>query len=135
MRRGAFDLKEDQVCYNSLLKRLMTELIADEALEASKRTLNITDDAQTARNAAKQLREIKKLEAIERSVQRQADPQYFERILEQNRKPEPIADISSEPDTDGTEVTLDAEKSSSENFDPFRPSYANKEKKNKIFVR
>jgi hypothetical protein len=134
LRRGAFDLKEDQVCHNSLLKRLMSELIADEALETSKRTLSVTDDAQFARDTAKQLREIKKQEAIERSVRRQADPQYFDRIVGQNRKPEPIADTPTESGVDCEEVPLNAE-TSNEKFDPFRPTYANKEKKNKIFVR
>lgn len=113
---------------------MISELIADEALETSKRTLSITDNAQSARDAAKELREIKKREAIERSIQRQADPQYFERIVVQNKKPEPIVDTPSESDVDCTEVPLSAE-ISNEKFDPFRPNYASKEKKNKIFVR
>lgn len=134
MRRGAFDLKEDQVCHNNLLKRLMSELIADEALETTKRTLSVTDDAQIARDTAKQLREMKKQEAIERSARRQADPLYFERIVVQNKKPEPIIDTATESDVDCTEDPL-SDEVSNEKFDPFRPNYANKEKKNKIFVR
>jgi hypothetical protein len=113
---------------------LISELIADEGLETSKRTLSVTDDAQAARDTAKQLREMKKLEAIERSARRQADPEYFERIVGQNKKPEPMADIPTESDVDCTEIPLSAGMSN-EKFDPFRPNYANKEKKNKIFVR
>ena len=140
VRRGAFDLDEDQVCHNSLLKRLMTELCADEALQQSTRSIACTDDAQSVRDALKQERDMRKNEAIERSLQRQADPRYFERILEQNKKPEllaisPVEDNGDIRDTEfntdddatfGEQIALDA--------DPFRSSYS-KRGKNKIFVR
>lgn len=136
MRRGAFDLEEDAVCFNSLLKRLMTELMADEALGDSKRSVVCTDDAQTARDAAKLAREEKKREAIERSRQRQSDPLYFEKISDQNKKPE----ISDDPEADnklGSEDPAQDEEEEGEekggSFDPFRPSYT--KGKNKIFVR
>ena len=140
MRRGAFDLDEDQVCHNSLLKRLMTELCADESLQQSTRSITCTDDAQCVRDALKQERDMRKNEAIERSLRRQADPRYFERILEQNKKPEQsaISPLGDNGNIGDTELDADDEAISDKQIaldsDPFRPSYS-KRGKNKISVR
>ena len=70
---------------------------------------------------AKRLRELRKREAIERSQSRQANPEYFAKILADNRPPEPkdstkesldLNDESSEVDTGCLE--------NEENFDPFK---------------
>ena len=83
---------------------------------------------------------MRKNEAIERSLQRQADPRYFERILEQNKKPEQLAisPVENNGDICGTELNSDDDatigKQIALDADPFRSSYS-KRGKNKISVR
>ena len=122
-------MPEESVCYNSLLKRLVSVLIIDEALADEKRSVACSDDAQPLRDVARLAREEKKKEAIERSRQRQADPLYFGRILEQNKRTEQVEVSSVEEDDAGTDEAVIESIG-----DPFRPSYASKGK-NKIFVR
>jgi uncharacterized protein YdiU (UPF0061 family) len=84
VRRGAFDLDEDKVNFKAMLQRLMTELVAEESREAELKT-KAADEAVAAKfEAAKQERERKKQEALERSRQRQADPEYFKKRTEEN---------------------------------------------------
>ena len=138
MRRGAFDLEEGAVCYNSLLKRLIKELIIDEDVVNSKRSSGVSEDAQIARDLSKQAREEKKREAIERSKQRQSDPLYFERIYENNKKyviesTDSTNDGSAVPD-ESEAADDDTEKCSKEPFDPFRPSYGEKYQRSRVHV-
>lgn len=137
LRRNAFDLDEETVNYNSLLKRLISELIIDEGAEDSKRMTSCTDDAHAAREEAKKAREEKKKEAIERSRLRQANPQYFEQIVAQNVKNVDSANNIDEvvdPDKDDTKPNTD-EIIDERTVNPFRPSYAKDDKRNKVFVR
>ena len=128
------------MCYNSLLKRLMSEILKDETLQQSDRSIACSDNAQSIRDAAKQARDEKKKEAIERSLQRQADPGYFDRISEQNKKPDKFGALSegnicnvfdAEADIDMGTIS---DKQSASDADPFRTSYSNRGK-NKIAVR
>ena len=138
VRRGAFDLDENAVCYSSLLKRLMRELVIDENVINSKRSSGVSEDAQIARDLSKQVRDEKKREAIERSKQRQSDPLYFERINEQNKKHV----IEATDSTNDTSAVLDeietfdddTEKGSKEPFDPFRPTYSEKYQRSRVHV-
>jgi hypothetical protein len=137
IRRNAFDLDEETVNYNSLLKRLISELIIDEGAVDSKRMTTCTDGAHVAREEAKQAREVKKKEAIERSRLRQANPQYFEEMVAQNIKNVDSANDINEvvdPDEDETKSNID-EITDEHDVNPFRPSYAKDGKRNKIFVR
>ena len=138
MRRGAFDLDESAVCYNSLLKRLMKELVIDENVVTSKRSIGVSEDAQIARDLSKLVRDERKREAIERSKQRQSDPLYFERINEQNKKhvieaTDSTNDASAVPDVMET-VDDDTGNSSKEPFDPFRPTYSDKYQRSRVHV-
>ena len=78
VRREALDIPDDQINHNSLLKRLIEELVKDEAKMTEERTETAVDVAQQERDAAKVLREQRKKEAMERSKARQAQRGYFD---------------------------------------------------------
>jgi hypothetical protein len=67
-----------------MLQRLMVELVADESREAEMKTKAADEAVAVKLEAAKQDRERKKQEALERSKQRQADPEYFKKRAEEN---------------------------------------------------
>lgn len=118
----------------------MVELVKDTAVEDSKRSTDVIDKANSARDLAKSIREEKKREAIERSQRRQADPEYFERILTQNTmsvQPTtgPVQDDTSREDIQQDCDEGDDDQNEDSVFDPFRPAYAGKERRNKISVR
>jgi hypothetical protein len=118
----------------------MVELIKDTVAEDSKRSTDVIDKANSARDLAKSVREEKKREAIERSQRRQADPEYFERILTQNTlsvqsTTGPVQDDTSQKEIEQDCDEIDNDQHKDRIFDPFRPAYAGKEKRNKISVR
>ena len=83
----------------------------------------------------------KKREALERSKQRQTDPEYFNRIAELNKKPEKevidTTDTShkvSEEEEESGNTNVDENQSNPVAYDPFRP-HASRNQKSKIFVR
>lgn len=131
-RRNAFDLDENKVNFKSLLQRLMVELVKDEAQKDAEKIESTTMAATAARDAAKAERERKKAEALERSRQRQANPDYFAKKGEANVEGAVLREKSREEASVATEVeeeTVDEPV----NDDPFR-TYTSKSK-NKIFVR
>lgn len=84
VRREALDIPEEQINHNTMLKRLIEELVKDEAKVTEERTEVVVDTAQQERDAAKALREKRKQEAIERSKARQAQKGYFSGKQEAN---------------------------------------------------
>ena len=116
------------------------ELVADENKVAEQTTAEIECKAAAAREEAKSIREEKKREALERSKQRQQDPEYFKRISELNKKPEKEEAVVTEStsvataEEDETNVDADENASKQSTYDPFRPQHTNNQK-NKIFVR
>lgn len=77
VRREKLDIPEEEINHNNMLKRLIEELVKDEAKVTEERTEGAVDAAQQERDAAKALREKKKQEAIDRSKARQAQKGYF----------------------------------------------------------
>jgi hypothetical protein len=138
VRRNAFDLPEEDVNYRTMLKRLMVELVADENQAVAQKTVELEQKASDAREEAKRVREEKKREALERSKQRQADPEYFKRLAELNTKPAK-EEASGAPgdaanaDANANADAADAESGEATVFDPFRPRTG--AQKSKIFVR
>ena len=77
VRRNAFDLDEDAVNYNTLLKRLLVEVLKDEEkLVQEKEQLRLKLLAEQKAEALR-IRELKKQEALERSQQRMQSKDYF----------------------------------------------------------
>lgn len=118
----------------------MVELVKDTIVEDSRRSSDVIDKANSSRDLAKCIREDKKKEAIERSRRRQADPEYFERIFTQNTMGAQSTTDASKDDTSAKEIQQDCYQSDDDQdkgsvFDPFRPTYAGKERRNKISVR
>ena len=140
VRRGAFDIPEDQVNFKSLLQRLMTELVAEEAKSAELRSQVVADETASKLEQAKLEREKKKQEALERSRQRQADPDYFKRRAQQNEEAstqankvddksvECVAEVGGEGLEEKDDVFSD-----DEGNDPFR-TYKSKSR-SKVFVK
>lgn len=118
----------------------MVELVKDTVVEDSKRSTDVIDKANSARGLSKSVREEKKREAIERSQRRQADPEYFERILTQNTMSiqsttGPVQDDPSQKESEQDCDENDNDQRKNGVFDPFRSAYAGKERRNKISVR
>jgi len=130
VRRDAFDFEnEDSVNYRSLLERLVRELVKDEEKQTVEKNNKIEEEKRKERELAKQIRDEKKREAIEKSKKRQMDPNYFQKISQANVKPEPVESTASSEQVQD-EVILENEVVNEE--DPFRIS--NKQR-NKIFVK
>ena len=118
----------------------MVELVEDTIVEDSRRSTDVINKANTARDLAKCMREEKKKVAIEKSQKRQADPEYFERKLTQNTMSVQPTTGTNEDDACGKESQQDCneiedDEHKSSIFDPFRPTYGGKERRNKIVVR
>lgn len=129
-RRGAFDFKEDdEINFRTLLQRLMVELVKDEELAAQQRGEEKREQTLSAVDEAKRLRDQKKQEALERSRQRQANPEYFKQKAERNQAPAVAEIVPAENVEEGEEE----DKGESQEDDPFR-SYKPKGR-SKIFVK
>ena len=115
VRRNCLDLDEEAINHNSMMKRLVQELVKDEARITEERTTSAVDIAKRARDEAKALREVKKQEAIERSKARQAQKDYFEAKKGNNTAPTGGMDTGNNVGGDAGE---DNEKTTDD--DPFR---------------
>lgn len=141
IRRDKLDIPEKQINHRSMLQRLMVELVAEESVKVEINTTIAIDEANKKREEAKALREHKKLEALERSKQRQSNPEYFDKIKELNTKPDKIIETTANDAveasvTDGTEAKMLAEEEDDDDKvqqDPFR-SYVSKQR-SKVYVR
>jgi len=107
VRRNCLDIPDAQINHNSMLQRLIQALIIEEANATEVHTAAVVDKAQEERDAAKALREQRKAEALARSKERQADPDYFRTRQEQNKVKEVAVEPSAaaeeeEPAEDGT---------------------------------
>ncbi|CAE7821321.1 unnamed protein product, partial [Symbiodinium microadriaticum] len=119
-RRNAFDFTdEDTVNYRTMLKRLMVELVKDEEIAAAEKVKVIEEKMETDMEKSKRIREEKKREALERSRQRQADPNYFKQRAEANVIPEKVAEPVAVDEHDDEEDEV--ETSSSNPFETYRP--------------
>eukprot|EP01031_Cornospumella_fuschlensis_P032231 gene32231-38984_t len=134
VKRGAFDLEEDKVNFRSLLQRLMVELVKDEEKLAAEKFAAQEALALAKREEAKKERERKKAEALERSKQRQANPEYLEvrkqanAELEQRSKVHVVAEEAA-----AEEEKEEEEERDNTPVDPFR--IVNTKTRNKIFVK
>lgn len=117
VRRDCLDLDEEAINHNSMMKRLVQELVKDEARITEERTTSAVDIAKRARDEAKALREVKKQEAIERSKARQAQKYYFEAKKGNNAVPTRGMDTGNNVGGDAGE---DNKKTSDDEVDPFR---------------
>lgn len=118
----------------------MVELVAEENAQVEQKTKAIEDEAAAARELAKQERDRKKQEALERSKQRQANPDYFKARVETNEEAaaslKEKASLAATLET--TELTSESEQNEEEedgdqDNDPFR-TYG-KRGKNRVFVK
>jgi membrane protein involved in colicin uptake len=120
-RRGAFDLEDSTVNFKTMLARLMRELVDQEAKEQEAAVAAKVEEHKSEADKAKDIREQRKQEALERSKQRQADKAYFEAKLQANSEAqERIKEKKAE--NSATEPAIDEEDSSQERgeADPFR---------------
>ena len=79
------DLKEEDICFRTLLQRLMTELVSDKVKRDEASCAAAQAGTRAKQDLAKEAREARKLLALERSQQRQqADPNYFKKREEAN---------------------------------------------------
>jgi len=144
VRRGSMDLEESQISHNTLLQRLIQDLVRDEAAAATEHVAVAVSKAQEERDAAKALREERKREALERSKARQADPNYFKARAELNVKPS-SASTSAEGGAGGAQgggeggggdvQVLEEEEEEAEEEQPDDVFRIGGKKKNKIFVK
>jgi hypothetical protein len=131
-RRGAFDFQEgDTINYRTMLQRLMVELVKDEEVVAAEKALEQTQRLETEIEKSKRIREEKKREALERSKQRQSDPNYFAQRIDANSqatqpKPETLVEQEDPTEEDSQEEDVVA----SSPFDSFP-----KKGRSKIFVK
>lgn len=132
-RRGAFDFKdEDTVNFRTMLKRLMVELVNDQENKAIVAEQESRVKMETTLEKSKRIREEKKQAALERSRQRQADPNYFQKIAETNIKP--VKEKLESPQNDTTQEEEDEEEEEvSGEVDPFQTFVP--KGRSKIFIR
>jgi hypothetical protein len=130
-RRNAFDFKdEDTVNFRTMLKRLMVELVKDEEEKAIVKEQESKQKMETALEKSKRIREEKKQAALERSRQRQADPEYFKKIADNNVKP--VKEAATEPPvlSDGEDEEEEEAQAEVDPFQTFVPKG-----RSKIFIR
>ena len=108
----------------------MVELVKDEEKAAQQRGEEKREQTLSAVDEAKRLREQKKLEALERSRQRQANPEYFKQKAELNQAPKPkLVAVEAAEDVEEEEEGPEEP----QDDDPFR-SYKPKGR-SKVFVK
>jgi hypothetical protein len=113
VRRNCLDIPDDDINHNSMLQRLIVELVKDESNEVQQHTTVLLEKAQVDRDAAKELREQKKAEALARSKARQADAQYFAAKQVANVRPDKASTVVAEAEEqEGDDVPV--------SDDPFR---------------
>jgi hypothetical protein len=115
-----------------MLQRLMVELVKDEEIVAENQARLNTEQLETEMEKSKRIREEKKREALERSKQRQNDPNYFAKRVEANslaNQPQPTSQPLVSEDDSIEEKEESIEVVSSNPFDSF-PKV-----RSKIFVK
>ena len=120
VRRGALDIPEGRINHNSLLKRMVEELVKQETKKTDERTEIAIDTAQKERDAAKALREKKKQEAIERSKARQAQKGYFDEKQEANENGQRKLKESNDASIVSEDTEADERCMEKPDDDPFR---------------
>lgn len=129
VRRNAFDLTDEKkINFKTLLARLMVELVKEEDEATLARENEILAARATAALALKKERDLKKQEALERSKQRQSDPNYFKKISESNIQPEKSKVETAEVCEEDNEESPTTESE----IDPFRIV---KSTKSKIYIK
>jgi CRISPR/Cas system CMR subunit Cmr6 (Cas7 group RAMP superfamily) len=115
------------VNFRTMLRRLMVELVKDQEEIAIVKEQESKVKMETALEQSKRIREEKKLAALERSKQRQSDPNYFQKITENNIKPvkEDSSPAGKEEDEEEEEVQKEVDP-----FQTFVPKG-----RSKIFIR
>lgn len=136
MRRNALDLPDNMINHRSMLERLIKELVKEESEKSNQHTEKVVTDQESQREAARLLREQRKAEALQRSKERQSNPEYFaQKKLEQERaiQEKKIAQ-SLDGENNVEELTSEVENDDKESSsDPF--SIIGKPIRNKIFVK
>jgi len=115
VRRNCLDFPHAEINHNSMLRRLIQALVIEEANAIEAHTAAAVDKAQEERDAAKALREQRKAEALAKSKERQADPNYFRTRQEQNKAKEVTVETS-----DAAKEEEPTEDEEANNDDPFR---------------
>ena len=128
VRRGKLDIPEDEINHKSMLQRLIQILLEDEQKAVDEKEALLEAERMAQFNATKAERERKKLEAIERSKQRQQNPAYFEALIETNILPEK-KDLTALEELTSTDQIGESDVFSD---DPFSSSYS---KKNKVHIK
>jgi hypothetical protein len=121
VRRNKLDIPDDKINHNSMLQRLIQELVIDEANFAKERADVVVDKAQEERDAAKALREQRKAEALARSKARQSDPNYFKKREESNVEAVKVQQVKATElkEMNPDEIEVDEEPDEVDD-DPFR---------------
>ena len=157
VRRSALDIEESKINHRTMLQRLMVELVKEEKQKGASSTAFSTLEISfhfiidskvigeqsnkllAGKEEAKKLRELKKQEALQRSLERQKNPEYFAQISEKNKRVEkPLLekDVEGEEDHRLDENVSIAQQNGDEdednNDDPFR---SKDKRKFKIFVK
>ncbi len=133
--KGKFDLPENQVNHDNMLRRLIAILLEEENEELNRKNKDLEANRLASLEEAKRIREEKKREAIERSKQRQADPKYFSKIKEineevaKNEESKNQASNSTKEEDDEVAAELDDDVDN----DPFRTIKS--KSRNKISVK
>jgi len=130
VRRDKLDIPEESINHRTMLQRLIQVLLEDEEKAAAEKTAAQEEERAVQLLAAKQAREQKKLEALERSRQRQQSAEYFEAKQVANVEPlcavvAPSAQEKEENEEDIIEVVTQD--------DPF--SSISSKSRNKIHTR
>ena len=140
LRRNALDIEESRINHRTMLERLIIELVKEEkrkrkSLRSARNfSANFSEteaefvEAQATKliadkAEAKRIRELKKLEALERSKARQANSEYFAKIVEDNRPPAPKIVETEHSDVTTPHDPPEVETENEENFDPFRRKF------------
>ena len=134
VRRNKLDIPEGKINHRSMLQRLIVDLVAEEEIKVAEITAKAVETSKSQMEVAKALREQKKLEAIERSKQRQAEnPAYFQHRKELNEfdKSKKIEEIVRS-DSKENEIDDDNADNEADNGDPFRTTSTHR---SKIFVK
>jgi hypothetical protein len=109
----------------------MVELVKDEEAVATEKARQQTEQLETEIEKSKRIREEKKREALERSKQRQSDPNYFAQRVEANsqaNQPKPTVIENGDPTEEDSPE--EEEVTASNPFDSY-----SKKGRSKIFVK
>ena len=129
VRRNKLDIPEDEINHKTMLQRLIKLLLEDEEKAVNDKEALLEAERVQKLNEAKAERERKKQEALERSKQRQQNPDYFRELAESNKLPEKtdlthLEEVAPSNDSEAVFVSDD---------DPFR-SISSKQK-SKIYIK